>query len=378
MATGLFVAMAHKPKVGGGEEHAHQMVTHLMDMGEHMVVTVPFRRGQEAEDVEFDSACGYPVIRFESRVRSGQWRSIADIRKRMIIVDFVKAMRLVRPDYVVSNIESLIPVISALSATRLARVPHFAFIHHIPPELSRFDKRALWLQARASDLLLCVSGATAADVIRHGGNPSKVHVIPNGIDLTPIHQAGTGDESESSRPTLLTVARLLKRKGIHRVIKAMPKVLSKFPNARYVVVGDGGYRDKLVKMAMESPARDSIEFTGPVSDAEKWKWYRECTLFVMPSTIEGFGIVYLEANAFGKPVIGGNVMGVPEAVADGETGLLVDPLDVDAIANAIIGLLQNPSEARRLGDSGRKRAERDFGWRARAEQFLELVRMTIK
>ena len=377
MATGLFVAMAHKPKVGGGGEHAHQMVTHLMDMGERLVVIVPYRSGQEAEDIEFDAACGYPVIRFESRVQSGQWRSIADIRKRMMIVDIVKAMRLVRPDYVVSNISSLIPVISVLSTTKLARIPHFAFIHHIPPKLGPLDRKAIRIQAKTADLLLCVSRATAADAIGHGGNPSKVHVIPNGIDLTPIDQAGVYDESESSRPTLLTVARLLRRKGVHRVIEAMPKVLSKIPNARYVVVGDGGYRDKLVQMAMESPARDAIEFTGPVSDAEKWKWYRKCSLFVMPSTIEGFGIVYLEANAFGKPVIGGNVMGVPEAVVDGETGLLVDPLDVDAIADAIIGLLQNSSEARRLGENGRKRAERDYSWRANAEQFLELVRMTI-
>ena len=376
MPTGIFIAMAHKPKVGGGGEHAHQLVTHLSAMGERMVVTVPFRIGKEVEDLEFDSNCGYQVIRFESSVRSGQWRSMSDFRRRMMVVDIVKAMRSVRPDYVVSNVSSLIPVFSVLAASRLARLPHFAFIHHIPPELDRLERRAIRVHLKTADQVLCVSRATAADAVGHGANPSKVHVIPNGIDLTPVDEAGTQDESDSSRPTLLTVARLMERKGVERVIQAMPKVLDSVPNARYVVVGDGAYRDKLERMAAESPARDCIEFTGSVSDSNKWAWYRKCSLFVMPSTIEGFGIVYLEANAFGKPVIGGNVMGVPDAIVDGETGLLVDPMNVDAIAEAIVGLLQDPGEARRLGRNGRERAERDFSWRANAEQFLDLVRIT--
>ena len=130
-------------------------------------------------------------------------------------------------------------------------------------------------------------------------------------------------------------------------------------------------------MAASSPARDHIAFLGFLSEEEKLSWYATCNVFALVSDIEGFGVVYLEANAFGKPVVGGNVGGVPEAVVHGETGLLVNIEDSAEIADAIVRLLEDPLEARRLGENGRVRVKEEFQWTASARSLLAVIREAL-
>ena len=371
MATGVYVKRLFKPRIGGGEEHAHQMIKHLVELGENLVVLTPNWPGHESEVEEFDSSCGYPVIRFDSKAGSGEWRSLDDLAKRMMFRDIVRTVRAVKADYVASDVSGVVPIISVLIATKLTAIPHFTFVHHLNPSSPWYLRKARTLSYKTSSKVICVSKNTAKSVMEHGAQPSKVSVIHNGVDLKTIGPHRT--EHRSVERVLLTVSRLAKYKGIQRVIEAMPRVLAKIPDARYVVVGDGDYRDELISLAKASPARDSITFTGAVTDSEKFAHYNRCSVFVMPSEQEGFGIVFLEANAIGKPVIGGDVMGVPEAIIDGETGLLVDPHDVDAIAEGVIHLLLNPDEARRLGENGRRRVESEFTWKASAQKFLDIV-----
>ncbi len=240
---------------------------------------------------------------------------------------------------------------------------------------------------RMCDLVLCVSNDTARAVVACGAPRDKVRTVYNGIDLNEIDMWRRNSrkatyfsptvEVSCNGPILLTVSRLVEYKGIQRVIEAMPKVLSDVPDAQYVIVGDGSYRKDLRRLARESSARDAIVFLGRVTTDEKFACYEMCSVFVMPSGEEGFGIVFLEANAFGKPVIGGDVMGVSEVIKSGETGLLVDPHDVDAIAEAVVHLLRSSSEAHRLGENGRRRVEREFTWHASAEKFLTVTRALL-
>ena len=175
---------------------------------------------------------------------------------------------------------------------------------------------------------------------------------------------------------ILTVARLLEHKGIQWVIAAMPRILAEFPDARYVVVGDGSYGSELeraVADALPSHLRQAVTFLGRVSDSEKYACYDMCDVFAMPSSEEGFGLVYVEASAFGKPVVGANVMGVPEAVVHGETGFLVNPADVDALTNTILRLFRDASERERLGRNGRRYVESELSWDVSAKKYLNLV-----
>ena len=386
MATGLYIQLFYKPNIGGAEEQTHQLVKHLGQLGERMVVLTLGTGARE--ETEFDATCDYSVIRFRVPASSGMRQAIDYIRKKPVLFrEVFTAIQRVKPDYVVSNLlTSLVPVSAIYIATRLAGIPHFGFLHHLPPRSRSSRIRQSFLH-RMCDMVLCVSNDTAKTVLEGGAAPHKVHTVYNGVDMHEIDEwrcVSRGVDSfipsieiSPNAPVLLTVSRLVEYKGIQRVIKAMPKILSEVPDARYVVVGDGSYREDLMRLARESSVRDAVVFLGSVTNAEKFACYDRCSVFVMPSEQEGFGIVYLEANAFGKPVIGGDVMGVPEAVSNGETGLLVNPFDVDAIADAAIHLLLNSTEARRLGENGRRRVERELTWKASAESFIAVTRTAL-
>jgi len=120
---------------------------------------------------------------------------------------------------------------------------------------------------------------------------------------------------------------------------------------------------------LSSEGGDKVKaiFLGKITDEEKWAWMDLCDIFIMPSRnidddFEGFGIVYLEANLSGKPVIAGDTGGVRDAVQNGVSGLLVDPENVDEIANAIIKLSKDKELIKKLGEQGRERAIREFNW----------------
>jgi phosphatidyl-myo-inositol dimannoside synthase len=151
-------------------------------------------------------------------------------------------------------------------------------------------------------------------------------------------------------------------------------VRAKVPDVEWVVIGDGSLRAGVEALARSNGVGNSVRFLGAVSDAERNTWLRRAHLLAMPSRLpadgyagEGFGIVFLEANAYGKPVVAGNVGGALDAVSDGESGLLVDPLDQMAVAGAITELLLDPELAARLGRAGQQRAQ-SFAWPAIVEQ----------
>ena len=131
------------------------------------------------------------------------------------------------------------------------------------------------------------------------------------------------------------------RKGIDRVIEAMPSIVRSVPGTRYVIVGDGGDMDRLHSLVSKSAVRGAITFHGPLTGDKKFECYSRCDVFALPAREEGFGIVVPEANAFGKPVVGGRSGGIPEAITHEENGLLVDQSSADEIADAIARLLEN-------------------------------------
>jgi phosphatidylinositol alpha-1,6-mannosyltransferase len=179
---------------------------------------------------------------------------------------------------------------------------------------------------------------------------------------------------------VLTISRLEDRyKGHDVMLRALPLIRAKVPEVQWVVIGDGTLRPGLEHLARAVGVDDAVRFLGAVSDAERDEWLRRATVFVMVSRLpadgyagEGFGIVYLEANARGIPAVAANVGGAVDAVVDGETGLLVDPTDHLAVADALTRLLTDPEEARRLGGQGAARAQ-EFAWPRISRQIEDLL-----
>jgi glycosyltransferase involved in cell wall biosynthesis len=177
----------------------------------------------------------------------------------------------------------------------------------------------------------------------------KILVIPNGINL--------GDYDATSSNNVNThqavyIGRLVFYKNIDIVIRAMEKVVKKIPDAQFVIVGDGPYRKNLEGLVKDLKLMNNIIFTGRISHNEKVKLLNESSFLILPSLVEGFGIVILEAYACKKPVLTSNVMPLPEIVEDGRTGFTAPPFDSDVWTEKIIYLFENPPQAQEMGIKG--------------------------
>lgn len=161
---------------------------------------------------------------------------------------------------------------------------------------------------------------------------------------------------------ILTVARLVPRKGLDLGIAAFSLIQKKVPNAKYYIIGNGPEMGRLEAQIQQLGLQDSVHLMGAVPDATLYEFYNKASLFLFPvrgedADVEGFGIAPLEASSYGIPVIAAKSGGVSEAVKDGETGILVPPGNVEALAQTAIFLLSNPELAKKLGEAGRVWAE---------------------
>jgi phosphatidylinositol alpha-1,6-mannosyltransferase len=196
-------------------------------------------------------------------------------------------------------------------------------------------------------------------VTRYGTDPERFRPL----DALPLRER----LELGKRPVLLTIARLVPRKGIDSVLEALAAVRRAVPDLVYVVAGDGPDRERLVELARRLGVDESVRFVGAVEDAELPLWYSLGDVFVMPSRsdppdVEGFGIVYLEAAACERPVVAARAGGVPDAVADGVSGLLVEPGDRDGLARALAELLSDPARRANLGRRARERVLAELTW----------------
>jgi phosphatidylinositol alpha-1,6-mannosyltransferase len=164
------------------------------------------------------------------------------------------------------------------------------------------------------------------------------------------------------------------------MIRALPRVLKNIPDACYLIVGSGPAKPMLEELTFSMGLHGNVLFLENVGDAELPSIYGMCDVFVMPSRadlgacdVEGFGLVYLEANACGKPVIAGRSGGVADAVVDGETGILVPPDSPEALAESICRVLTHKEYAERLGQQGRERAILEFSWDAVADRVDRII-----
>jgi glycogen(starch) synthase len=197
----------------------------------------------------------------------------------------------------------------------------------------------------------------------------KSSVVLNGLD--PADPAEPGPPPEGP-PVLLTSGRVVFDKGFDLAIEAFARVVEAFPEARLVVAGDGTEVGALRARAAELGVGERVEFRGWVSPHAVASLVAEASVVVVPSRLEGFGLVALEAAHGARPVVATRVGGLPEVVADGETGLLVEPEDPSGLAAAILALLHAPEDILRMGRAARTRALELFSARRHAGEWEAL------
>jgi phosphatidylinositol alpha-1,6-mannosyltransferase len=269
------------------------------------------------------------------------------------------------------------PLETGLIAWLLGRLFGLPYVVHcFGNEIPFFWRKSLAgpvmrLVSRHAARITAISSFSADEIAALGIPRERITVLYPGVEPAPDEEApddvrrqlGLGDG-----PLLMTLARLVPRKGQDTVIRAMPAILTRLPDARYLIVGTGPDEARLRQLAEECGVVHAVVFAGSVPHDRVSSYYVACDVVIHPNRrmpdgdVEGFGIVFLEANVFGKPVIGGNSGGVPDAVVDGETGLLVEPDNVQAVADAAVRLLVDRDLARRLGEQGQERARTEFSW----------------
>lgn len=273
----------------------------------------------------------------------------------------------------------------------LRGIPYGVFIHG----RDVFYPQVRWYRGLFNHILYSAhsvfanSHATAEVVRSLGIRPERIHIIHPIINPSELI---TKYQPELLRNTfglegkkiILTVAHLRELKGIDTIISTMPKILSAIPEAHYLIVGEGPYEAELRAMVDQLELNNNVTFIGSKPHCEIADFFALCDVFAMVSRDtfergelasfgESFGIVYLEANYLGKPVVAGLTGGVPDAVLHGQTGLLVDSKNPLRVADAIIHLLRNPDLAKQLGENGKRRVLTEFTGEVTAKMLLELL-----
>jgi phosphatidylinositol alpha-1,6-mannosyltransferase len=233
----------------------------------------------------------------------------------------------------------------------------------------------LFLSPRLANRVVCNSRYTSSLLPRKVAG--KISILYPSVDPSLARETSR-HENERNRFTILFVGRLVKRKGMADLIDALRLLLNDFPDARLEIVGDGPEKGQLERLVSDLGLVDSVIFFGSLRGDPLSERYRNCDVFAMPSRtleddVEGFGTVFLEAGLFGKPSIGTFSGGIPEAVIDGGTGILVSEGDVGGLAQALRRLMSDEALRRELGSNARERVLARFTVQKAAEQLIAIL-----
>lgn len=348
------------PARGGIQRLVHRLIEHL-EAVELTVVTL-----DQPGAAEFDRMQSFAV----DRVR-GARRQVAAVAR--LNAGSVRSALRFRPDVIISA--HIVTSPAAALVKRILGVPVVQYLHAI--ELGARPRLAAFA-LRTAAVSIAVSRHTKQLALAVGGDPDRLRLITPGVDLP-----GGNSAKKAARPTVVTVALLESRyKGFDVMVRALPLVRARVPDVEWVVVGDGPLRGEIEQLALSHRLDGTAHFVGELPDDQRDLWLQRSHVFAMPSRLspgrvggEGFGIAYLEAGAHGLPVVAGNVGGALDAVIDQRTGLLVDPTDHVAVADAITELLRDPDRAKTLGRAGAEHAL-EFAWPRIAER-VERVLMEV-
>jgi phosphatidylinositol alpha-1,6-mannosyltransferase len=305
------------------------------------------------------------------------------IQPFIFAINALKTVKKEKVDKLVCG-QLLIPVFVGYIVHKLLKKPYY--VHTYGPE---FREHKLWfplmkLILKNATKIITISDFAKNQLIKQNIPSSKIAVLTPGVNTLRFNPNLNAEKilkrhNLTDNIVLLTVSRLDANKGIDKMINLMPEIQKKYPNAVYIIVGKGREERYLKKLAAER-SKENIIFVGEVSDETLPLYYASCDVFILltrevPSKgfVEGFGIVFLEANACGKPVIAGKAGGSEEAVKDKITGLVVNPLNDKEILSSIEKLLEDRNLREKLGSNGRIRAENEFSWDIKRKQFIDII-----
>ncbi|MFD6491685.1 glycosyltransferase family 4 protein [Streptomyces sp. NPDC059944] len=376
----LIVTNDFPPRPGGIQAFLHNMALRL-DPGQLVVYASTWKRGHEGAEATaaFDAEQPFTVVRDRTTMLlptpGATRRAVGLLREHGCTSVWFGAA---------APLGLMAPALRRAGARRIVATTH--------------GHEAGWAQLPAARTLLRRIGEST-DTITYLGEYTRSRIaaaltpeaaarmvqLPPGVDEGTFHpgSGGAGVRARlglTDRPVVVCVSRLVPRKGQDTLVRAMPRVLAKHPDAVLLVVGGGPYEKDLRALVRDTGVAESVRFTGAVPWSELPAHYGAGDVFAMPCRtrrggldVEGLGIVYLEASATGLPVVAGDSGGAPDAVLDGETGWVVHGGSAEETADRVTTLLGDPELRRRMGERGRAWVEEKWRWDLLAERLRELL-----
>lgn len=385
MKKSLFLTFFFPPERGGIQNYLYNICKRLPK--ESVVVWAPIN----SVATDFDKKQGFKIIRksYNSALRMFGLSSLEY---------FFTVRKLVKQNKIdIIHCGHIHPMgMTAYLAKKILHIPYIVYTHGT--EIKEIENKSGFTKKMMKRVLdeaqnIVVTTDFMRDYIvakfdfdRDENELAKKFVkIPPGVNSDLFHPLDSLKIKQrfglENQKIILTCGRLVPRKNHEMVLKAMPNVLKRVPNAKYYIIGNGPTLEKLRLLVRNLRLDDKVKIYTKITDRDLNFYYNLADVFIMPSKemenkkdIEGFGLVYLEANACKKPVIAGNTGGVAEAVLDGQTGILVNPENIKEITDALIKILRNEELANDLGNYGFERVKNEFSWDELVKKLMTILK----
>jgi phosphatidylinositol alpha-1,6-mannosyltransferase len=360
------------PSRGGIQRTLHELTHRLADRWS-ITVIAPNHKGSRSHDAQ---------VPFAVHRTRGAWND----SRVAVLTDMTRLTARTRPEVLLAgHLNALPPIVMAGR-----RKPTLAVVYgsEVWAPRTRFLTRVFGSRV---DRAMAISRFTASEAAKAGIPRERIVVTPLGATPPAIPNRADAVLRELGLmsgkqvvPFFLTVSRLTEpHKGHETFLHALPTLLARCPDVRYVIAGEGELAGDLSALASRLGVQHAVRMPGAVDERTKATLMASCRAFVMlsresrrPALFEGFGIVFIEAAMAGRPSLAGDSGGVPESVIDGQTGVLVDPLSLPAVIEGALRLLEDAAYADALGERASARALRDYTWSAaikRMERCMESV-----
>ncbi len=379
----LFITDSFLPHAGGSRVYYYNVYKRISENGTDRVTVLTKK---VAGWREFDSQAASPsfrIIRHFTPLPNYKYRQLPKG-----FLTFAQSLWLAaskHPDIIHSG-DLFPPGLTSFAIKKILGIPYMAYCHGEEVTLSdlrRYQPRVRNQIYRNADGIIAASTFAQSHLTRIGILADRVRQVTPGVDCERYQPRPKNPElvrryALDGKLVLLTVARLVKRKGHAIVLNALAKIAPTMPNLRYLIVGEGQERSLLEQQCRELGIADQIIFAGHASEELLPDFYNLADIFVMinresKGDVEGFGMVFLEANAACKPVLGGFSGGTSQAILQGETGFLVNPEIQDEVVSTLTKMLNDPAQCERMGRAGLKRVRREFSWDSRAQAIREFT-----
>jgi phosphatidyl-myo-inositol dimannoside synthase len=383
----LLLTDAFLPHAGGSREYYHNIYTKLVELGDSQITLLTKKNPGWEEFDRTASTEHFRIIRRFKPLRSLKYQELPKGLGPFLGAAW-QAMRF--SPAIVHAGDLYPPGLTAMTLKKLLGLPYIVYCHGEEiPQLDRYKyqprvRNRIYMNA---DAVIAASEFTRRNLIRLGLPDDRICKIVPGVDSERFRPMPRRSDlvqrfGLQGKVVVLTVARLVPRKGHRIALEAFSKVCREVPAVHYLIVGTGPEESRLRQMVSEAGLGERVTLAGYVPAEQLPDIYNLCDIMMMPNRqesdgdVEGFGIVFLEANAAGKPVIGGRSGGAIEAIAEGKTGYLANPEDPNELAMILRRLLLNQSLREELGREGARRARTEFSWTSRA-RILRALNQTV-